>query len=91
MTDLTDLTIAQVISGLSKKDFSATELTKAYIKNMQNGRKYNAYVTECVETALKQAKVSDEKYLNNTARQLEGVPLGIKDLFCTKGIKTTAC
>lgn len=91
MTDLTDLTVAQAINGLSKKDFSATELTKAYIKNMQDGRKYNAYVTECAETALEQAKVSDEKYLNNTARQLEGVPLGIKDLFCTKGIKTTAC
>ena len=91
MTDLTDLTVSQALNGMKNKEFSATELTSSYIRNMQNNKKYNAYVTECCEKALEQAKISDEKYLNNTARQLEGIPLGIKDLFCTKGIKTTAC
>ena len=91
MTDLTDLTVSQAIKGMKNKEFSATELTNAYIKNMQNNKKYNAYVTECCEQALENAKIADAKYLNNTARELEGIPLGIKDLFCTKGIRTTAC
>ena len=91
MTDLTDLTISQAISGLKNKEFKATELTKAYIRNMENGRKYNAYVTECLEKAMEQAEVSDEKYAKGIAGALEGIPLGVKDLFCTKDIRTTAC
>ena len=91
MTDLVNLTIAQAIKGMKNKDFNATELTKAYIENIEKNKKINAYVTECFQVALESAKISDEKYLNGTARALEGVPLGIKDLFCTKGIKTTAC
>lgn len=91
MAKLTDLTIARALDGLKKKEFSATELNKAYIEAMETGRSYNAYVMETPEKALEQAKVSDERYQNGTARALEGIPLGIKDLFCTKGIRTTAC
>lgn len=91
MAKLTDLTIARALDGLKKKEFSATELNKAYIEAMENGRSYNAYVMETPEKALEQAKVSDERYQNGSARALEGIPLGIKDLFCTKGIRTTAC
>lgn len=91
MTKLTDLTIAEARDGLKKKEFSAVELTKAYIEQMENNRKLNAYVLETPETALAQAKVSDEKYAKGTNGILEGIPLGIKDLFCTKGIRTTAC
>ena len=83
MTDLTDLTISQAISGLKNKEFKATELTKAYIRNMESGRKYNAYVTECTEKALEQAEVSDEKYAKGIAGDLEGIPLGVKDLKIT--------
>lgn len=91
MTDLTKLTISQALNGLKSKQFSAVELSKAYIAEMENNRTINAYVLETPETALKQAAVSDEKYASGTNGVLEGIPMGIKDLFCTKGIRTTAC
>lgn len=91
MTELTKLTISEALKGLKNKEFSASELTSAYIKKMEDGRKYNAFVLETPEIALKQAKVADENYQNGTNRTLEGIPLGIKDLFCTKDIRSTAC
>ena len=91
MTDLTKLTIAEAKLGLSKKEFSAVELTTSYIKNMQAKRNLNAFVKETPELALEQAKISQSKIDAGTGGELEGIPLGIKDLFCTKGIDTTAC
>lgn len=91
MSELNKLTIAESLAGLKKKEFSATELTKEYIKSMEANRKLNAYVLETPEKALEQAAKSDEKYKNGTAGALEGIALGIKDLFCTKDIRTTAC
>lgn len=91
MTDITKLTIHETLKALKNKEFSSIELTNAYAKNMEEKRNYNAYVTECVDKAIEQANKSDERYANGTNRLLEGIPLGIKDLFCTKGIKTTAC
>ena len=91
MTELTKLTIAEALNGLKNKDFTAQELTRSYIKQMEEGRKYNAYVLETPEIALSQAKIADENYQKGLNRALEGVPLGIKDLFCTKNIRSTAC
>jgi len=91
MTELTKLTISEALKGLKNKEFSASELTSAYIKKMADGRKYNAFVLETPEIALKQAKIADENYQKGLSRALEGVPLGIKDIFCTKGIRSTAC
>ncbi len=91
MNDLTKLTIAEAREGLKNKEFSSVELTKAYIEKMEANRKLNAFVCETPEIALAQAKISDEKYAAGTNGILEGIPLGIKDLFCTKGIRTTAC
>lgn len=91
MNELTDLTIAEALAGLKNKKFSATELTKAYLNKMEEGRRFNAYVLETPEIALKAAEKADKNYASGTARLLEGIPLGIKDLFCTKGIRTTAC
>ena len=91
MTDLTELTIAEAREGLKNKKFSATELTKAYIAAMEKGRDYNAYVAETPEIALAQAEESDKRYLSGQAKDLDGIPLGIKDLFCTQNIRTTAC
>ena len=91
MVELTKLTIAQTLDGLKSKSFSAVELTNAYLQKMQDGRKYNAYVLETPELALNQAKKADEHYANATNKALEGIPLGIKDLFCTKGVRSTAC
>ena len=90
MTDITLLTVSQLLVALRKKEISATELTLAYLNKMDNLRYLNAYITECADLALEKAKISDNHYMNNTPRALEGIPLGIKDLFCTKGIRTTA-
>ena len=91
MTDLTKLTITEALKGLKEKKFSAVELTKEYLNKMESSRELNAYVLETPEKALEQAKAADEKYKNGTNGALEGIPLGIKDLFCTRGICTTAC
>lgn len=91
MTKLTDLTIAEAREGLKKKEFSAVELTQAYVENMEKGRRFNAYVTEAADKAMAQAKVSDKKYADGSFGALEGISLGVKDLFCTKDIRTTAC
>jgi len=91
MTDLNRLTIAETLQGLQKKEFSATEVAKSYIKAIEANRDLNAYVLETPEVALQKAKEADSRYASGTNRPLEGIPLGIKDLYCTKGIRTTAC
>ncbi|MBR6327346.1 MAG: Asp-tRNA(Asn)/Glu-tRNA(Gln) amidotransferase subunit GatA, partial [Alphaproteobacteria bacterium] len=91
MTDLTKLTIVEALKGLKNKEFTSIELTKAYLSNMEQGRKYNAYVLETPDLALQAAAESDKRYQNGDTRALEGIPLGIKDLFCTKGVRSTAC
>ena len=87
---LTDLTITQAKDLLKKKEISAVELTNAYIDNMQKYKELNAFVTETPELALEQAKVADENIARDKARELEGIPMAIKDLYCTKGVRTTA-
>ena len=89
MTELTKLTICQTIDGLKSKKFSAQEVTSAYIKNIEANRNLNAFITETFDLALSQAKASDQKIANGAAGDLEGIPLAIKDLFCTKNIRTT--
>lgn len=91
MTNLTDLTISESLTKLKAKEISPVELTKAYIEKMSENDKYNAYVTQTAEQALEQAKESEKRYADGTNRPLEGIALGIKDLFCTKNIRTTAC
>ncbi len=91
MTDLTNLTLTETLDGLKNKQFSATEVTQSYIKSMEANRRLNAYVLETPEVALAQAKEADTRYANGTNKALDGIPMGIKDLFCTKGIRTTAC
>ena len=90
MKTLTTLTLKQAISGLMKKEFTATELNQAYIDNAIEGRHYNAFITETFDLALMAAKKADENIAKNQARELEGIPLAIKDLFCTKDVRTTA-
>ncbi len=89
MTDLTKLTIRQTVDGLKNKKFSSTEVTSAYIKNIEQNRRLNAFITESFDLAMSQAKKSDEKIAAGKAGDLEGIPLGIKDLFCTKNLRTT--
>src|SRR5262249_55007452 len=67
-----------------------TELARAHISAVEQARLLNAYVLETPEQALVQAAESDRRLARGEARPLEGLPLGIKDLFCTKGVRTTA-
>ncbi len=91
MSNLTDLTIAKARDGLKKKEFTALELTDAHLDaiDAQNGE-LNAYITVTHDVARKQAAAADEMIAKGDARPLEGIPLGVKDLYCTKGVLTTA-
>ncbi len=92
MTDLTKLTLAEARDGLAKKAFKASELTDAFITAIDKANaSLNAYVLPTPEHARAQAKESDKRIAAGKARALEGLPLGNKDLFCTKDIRTTAC
>ncbi len=90
MTNLTSLTISEALKGLESKDFSAVELTQAHLDAMKCAKALNAFITETPELALKQAVASDERRAKGEAGELEGIPLAIKDLFCTEGVQTTA-
>jgi aspartyl-tRNA(Asn)/glutamyl-tRNA(Gln) amidotransferase subunit A len=90
MSELTKLTIRQTLDGLKNKKFSSTEVTSAYIKNIEQNRHLNAFITESFDVAMTSAKKSDENIAAGKIGDLEGIPLGIKDLFCTKNIRTTS-
>jgi aspartyl-tRNA(Asn)/glutamyl-tRNA(Gln) amidotransferase subunit A len=91
MTDLTALTLAQARDGLRKKQFSATELAEAHLAAVENARALNAFVLGTPERARDMARASDARLAKGEGGPLEGLPLGIKDLFCTDGVRTTAC
>ncbi len=91
MTDLTALTIAAARSGLASRDFTALELTDAYLVAIEAANpKLNAFIEVTPEQARAMARISDNQLAKGTARALEGIPLGIKDLFATKGVHTQA-
>lgn len=90
MTDLTNMTIAAALDGLKNKDFTSVELTQAHLDAMAGAQDLNAYITETPELALEQAKESDKRRADGNAGDLDGIPIAMKDLFCTKGVRTTA-
>jgi aspartyl-tRNA(Asn)/glutamyl-tRNA(Gln) amidotransferase subunit A len=87
---LTRLTLTQARDGLRKRSFSARELTQAYLDACAQGQDLNAYITLTPEKALAQADASDKRLSQGQGLPLDGLPLGIKDLFCTQGVRTTA-
>lgn len=91
MSDLIKLSLAQARDALKAKKISAVELTQAYVDEVEAGADLNAYVLPTAEKALNMAKASDAKLARGEGGALEGLPLGIKDLFCTEGVRTTAC
>ncbi len=91
MTALTTLTIAEARERLRKKEFSAVELAEAHLAAMEEARVLNAFVLETPDRALEMARASDARLAKGEGGPLEGVPLGVKDMFCTKGARTTAC
>jgi aspartyl-tRNA(Asn)/glutamyl-tRNA(Gln) amidotransferase subunit A len=90
MSSLTALTLAEARAGLRAREFSARELALAYIAAMEETRPLNAFITETAEQALLMAAASDERLAKGAARPLDGIPIAVKDLFCTKGVLTTA-
>src|SRR6201987_5159542 len=91
MTDFTSLTIADARDGLAKKSFTSLELTDAHLKAMEDARALNAFVLETPDHARAMAREADERIAKGEGGPLAGIPLGIKDLFPTKGVRTTAC
>ena len=91
MSELTSLTLKAALEGLKGKQFSAVELTRAHVAAVEAARPLNAFVLETPDKALEMAARSDAKIASGEAGPLEGAPLGIKDLFCTEGVRATAC
>ncbi len=92
MSELTSLTIAEARTKLRAKEIKATELTEAYISAIEAANdKLNAYIKVTPEKALQMAEASDARLAGGKGGELEGIPLGIKDLFATEGIHTQAC
>src|SRR5918911_1190728 len=91
MTDLTSLTIAEARDGLAKKSFTSRELTDAHLAAMEAARSLNAFVLETPDCARAMAREVDAKIAKGEGGPLAGIPLGIKDLFATKDVRTTAC
>src|SRR3954463_7483068 len=91
MTDLTSLTIAEARDGLAKKSFTSRELTDAHLAAMEAARSLNAFILETPDKAREMAQAADAKIAKGDGGPLAGIPLGIKDLFATKDVRTTAC
>lgn len=86
-----NLTIKQAIEKLKSRAISATELTRAFLDRIEKlNPELNAYITVTPERALSDAAASDARYADGTARPLDGIPIGMKDLFATRGIRSTA-
>jgi len=90
MSEIIKYTISQAVKALKNKDFSSTELTIAHLEQMNKHQGLNAYITETADIALKRAGIADQNYHNNSQRLLEGIPIAVKDLFCTKGVLSSA-
>src|SRR5690242_21742610 len=90
MTALTDLGVAAIRDGVAAGDFSAREVAEAYVAAVEAGRPLNAFLVETPDHALAAADAADKARVSGDLKPLSGVPLGIKDLFCTEGVQTTA-
>ncbi len=90
MLDIKKLDLKEIRNSLLKGDFTSEELVLSYIDRINNSNKLNTYNTLNTENAIRIAKESDRRISQKNARSLEGIPVGIKDLFCTKDLRTTA-
>lgn len=91
MTDLTKLKIAEARDLMAKGELTSVELTEAHIEAVEASSGLNAYIATTADIAREQAKAADEKIKAGTAKGMTGIPIGIKDLFATKGVHTQAC
>ena len=88
MSDITSQTLTELVKNIKEKKISSEETTKAYIERAEKSKILNSYITENFSSALEKAKSFDKK--PNLDLKLPGIPMAVKDLFCTNGIKTTA-
>jgi len=88
MSNISQFSLTKIVNGIKKKEFTSEEVTKSFISNSKKSGKLNAFITECFDEALKKAKNFDKKKDYNGL--LSGIPIAVKDLFCTKNVKTTA-
>ena len=88
MADINNISLSDIVKLIKSKKISSLELTKHFIKNIENGKKLNSFITTCFDESIKSSKNFDNK--KNFDGLLPGVPIAVKDLFCTKNIKTTA-
>ena len=91
MTDLTALTLAEARDALKSRKISSVELTNAHLAAIERARALNAYVAVTGEAALERARASDARIAAGDAGPLEGLPIGVKDLYATEGVHTQAC
>ena len=88
MSDLSKKSLTEVVKLIKKKEIKSLELTQSFIKNINNDKKLNSFITNCSDEALHKAKNFDKN--PNLNKLLPGIPIAVKDLFCTQGVKTTA-
>jgi len=88
MSDITSLTLTELVKNIKDKKLSSTEITKSFIERSEKSKELNAYITEDFFSAVNKAKKFDDK--PNFDLTLPGIPIAVKDLFCTNGVKTTA-
>jgi aspartyl-tRNA(Asn)/glutamyl-tRNA(Gln) amidotransferase subunit A len=91
LTDLTSLTLADARSQLKSRAISSVEITRAHLVAMERAKALNAYVATTAERALAMAEASDARLAAGEAGPLEGLPIGVKDLYATEGVHTQAC
>ena len=88
MSNITDLKLVELVDKIKKKELSSAEVTIAFIERSKKSKKLNSYISENYENAIKKAKIFDQK--PDFKKKLPGIPIAVKDLFCTKNIRTTA-
>jgi len=88
MSEISRKSLTEIVRLIKKKEVKSEELTKSFIKNINNDKKLNSFITICSDEALKKSKNFDKS--PNFDTLLPGIPIAVKDLFCTQGVKTTA-
>ena len=88
MSEITSLTLTELVKNIKEKKLSSTEITKAFVERSQKSKELNTYITEDFSSAIEKAQKFDDK--PNFDLKLPGIPIAVKDLFCTNGVRTTA-
>ncbi len=88
MSEIIDLNLVELVQKIKKKELSSKEITKAFVDRSEKSKKLNVYITDNFNEAIKSAENFDSK--PNFEKKLPGIPIAVKDLFCTKNLRTTA-